>query len=654
MDTNPQTALNPGANCFIPRANSRETATYKATSDHTCDDTDDYFDCYIPAATKNDTVVFTTVTNTRTEFTDETQPVKLGPTPEQYAPTKARIWPHIVGKLWKECPEYALLYSTVRDTALPNHRKARITVPSGLNLEKWEANLTDYHDTQLCSYLRYGWPVGYTAVAPPMGADSNHSSADEHPDQLKKFVDEELKLGGLLGPFSGPPFTPWVNLAPLLTQPKKDSTNRRVIMDLSWPESGSVNSGITKNCMEGYYKKYTLPSVQDLVTHLKIVGPGAYMWKADLARAYRQLRVDPADIPLLGFRIGQDYYLDKCPSFGARLSGSACQRTTTAVTYLMRKAGYTTLVYLDDFCGIEATQDKAQQAYHAFLDLAAELGLQLATHKCMPPAPAMEWLGFDLDAPAMIISVPGSKLSEILEDCQRWERRKTATKKDLQSIAGKLVHISRCVTPARRFICRILECIRKAPDSGSVSVPPSVKADIRWFGAYAKASNGVHLLDPDLKEYAVECDSTMQAGGGHSNTHYYTYPYTAVEKKRCSHITQHEATNLLVAYRTLAPHYSIGMRIILYTDNMSSKQALQSGRARDPVLAACSRQMWLEAALKDQVFEIRHKPGVDIPLADALSRYKDLDKRAYADKEIAKRGLKELLPVIPDLFFTNI
>ena len=39
----------------------------------------------------------------------------------------------------------------------------------------------------------------------------------------------------MLGPFDYPPFTPWCQINPILTRPKKDSTSRRVIMDLSWP-----------------------------------------------------------------------------------------------------------------------------------------------------------------------------------------------------------------------------------------------------------------------------------------------------------------------------------------------------------------------------------------------------------------------------------
>ena len=49
----------------------------------------------------------------------------------------------------------------------------------------------------------------------------------------------------MLGPFPRPPYIPWCQTNPLLTHPKRNSTDRRVIMDLSLPLPLliSVNSG---------------------------------------------------------------------------------------------------------------------------------------------------------------------------------------------------------------------------------------------------------------------------------------------------------------------------------------------------------------------------------------------------------------------------
>lgn len=114
-----------------------------------------------------------------------------------------------------------------------------------------------------------------------------------------------------------------------------------------------------------------------------------------------------------------------------------------------------------------------------------------------------------------------------------------------------------------------------------------------------------------------------------------------------------EAINLLVAYRTLAPKNHRGkLTVVLLTDNIASAYAISTGKTKDSVLGACAREMWLEAALRDQSFIIQHKPGQDLPLADALSRYHDDPVKAnFADLEIANRGLSLVSPVLKGYSF---
>ena len=611
-------------------------------------------DCTVPTYNPN-VVIHTKVLGTLASFHDTLPPADMGVGPYQYARVKHAIWPELVGHLWSASPVYAYLYSEVSATGLPNHLGARLPVPSGLRIPRWRHHLADYHDNIVCDYLEFGWPIGYTALVPPTSVGVNHKSAVDYPCEIQNYIDTELALGGIIGPFTASPFQPWTHVAPLLTQPKRGSSHRRVILDLSYPEgTTTVNAGITKNCLDGRSHAYTLPTVEDLATHVRLLGPSSWLWSSDLSRAYKQLRACPGDIPLLGFMFNGHTYLDVCPSFGARLSAGACQRTTSAVCYLMRKMGYNVLVYLDDFCGIECSRQKADEAYAAFMALTADLGLQLAPTKCIPPTNCLEWLGFIVDTNAMIVSVPGPKLLEILQECRQWTARNAASKKDIQSLVGKLVHISRCLPHARRFICRILSTLRNAPERGQVHLTTSFKADVRWFEKYAELSNGTRLLEPDLVDFNIECDSSLTGGGGNSDVCFYELPYDKSHYKICTHITQSEAVNIVTAYRTLTPHYAVGMRVVVYTDSLSSKFALQTGKTKDSVLAACSRQMWLEAALRDQTVSIRHKPGVQIPLADALSRSKDPAMKRKAARMVNERGLKRLHPKKPMPFFSRI
>ena len=51
------------------------------------------------------------------------------------------------------------------------------------------------------------------------------------------------------------------------------------------------------------------PSVDSIIRTLKTLGPSARVFKADIIRAVRQLKIDPGDIDLLGLQHKHQLYL---------------------------------------------------------------------------------------------------------------------------------------------------------------------------------------------------------------------------------------------------------------------------------------------------------------------------------------------------------
>lgn len=105
---------------------------------------------------------------------------------------------------------------------------------------------------------------------------------------------------------------------------------------------------------------------------------------------------------------------------------------------------------------------------------------------------------------------------------------------------------------------------------------------------------------------------------------------------------------MLLAVRTLAPTRLQHVNgIIIFTDNISASFSLASGKTRNQILGACARELWLEAALLDVELHIKHKPGHQIPLADALSRASvNPAMRQLADTEVLNRKLLRLAPAL--------
>ena len=209
------------------------------------------------------------------------------------------------------------IYDRVAMTGVYNHVGARVPIPSGLNVQAWKQYLEDYRVPNLVMYLEYGWPINFDREQPLVSTFQNHPSARRYPEDVEHYIDTELGLGALLGPFRGPPVR-YTHISPLMTKPKKDAKFRRVIMDLSWPDGASNNDGVDGDKYVEGPASITLPTVDFMEARLLTLGPGAYTYKTDLPRGYRQLRVDPSDWPVLGFKHEGQIYIDVCPPLGLK------------------------------------------------------------------------------------------------------------------------------------------------------------------------------------------------------------------------------------------------------------------------------------------------------------------------------------------------
>ena len=136
-----------------------------------------------------------------------------------------------------------------------------------------------------------------------------------HSGDVRTYIVDELKHGAMLGPFQSKPID--LHVSPFMTREKPDSSVRRTIVNLSWPESYSGNAGVARDEYLGLKFLWHYPSVDDIVNKLNELGLGTFMFKVDISRAFCQLKVDPGDIDLLGLK--QDaYFIDQLLPFGYR------------------------------------------------------------------------------------------------------------------------------------------------------------------------------------------------------------------------------------------------------------------------------------------------------------------------------------------------
>ena len=140
----------------------------------------------------------------------------------------------------------------------------------------------------------------------------NHASAIQYVDQIDHYISEELAYRAIYSPFEQLPFP--VHISPLMTRPKQNSDKRRTIMDLSWPKGASINNAIHKFKYLDTYFSLSYPSIDHIVHHVKKLGPCSLLYKVDISRDSRHLRIDPGDIDLLGILHNQ-LFLDRSLPF---------------------------------------------------------------------------------------------------------------------------------------------------------------------------------------------------------------------------------------------------------------------------------------------------------------------------------------------------
>ena len=91
-------------------------------------------------------------------------------------------------------------------------------------------------------------------------------------------------------------------------------------------------------------------------------------------------------------------------------------------------------------------------AFFQFLKkLLGEVGLDINIKKLVPPSTAVTCLGILVDSVQKTISVPSDKLAEIVQLCADWNSKAYCSKRDVQSLLGSLLYVSKCVEHSRFF-----------------------------------------------------------------------------------------------------------------------------------------------------------------------------------------------------------
>ena len=460
-----------------------------------------------------------------------------------------------------------------------------------------------------------GFPIGFNRNCPLYHDGSNHTSALQYPDDIDKYLEEEIQFGAIVGPFSVNPIDK-CHVSPMMTRAKTDSQSRRVIIDLSWPRNASVNDGVDKQAYMGSEFRLTFPSLDDLTKELRNIGKGAHIFKIDVSRAFRHLNIDPFDFDLLGLH-WHGAYLDTRLPFGTRHGSQFFQRTSDAVRYIMKCKGHTIINYIDDFLGC-GTPTTAEIAFKNLFQLMNDLGLTISERKLVHPSTRAICLGIMVDTIAGTLSIPDEKLAQIKQQVEQWSNKTHCSKTQLQSLLGLLLYIHKCVKPARLFLNRMLQVLRTASNPQKIVLGDEFKRDLYWFQRFLQEYNGISLFTHRPCDSFIELDACLTGIGGAWKN--FVYQMSIPLGYRQMGIVHLEMINIVVALKLFKDLWA-GQKILIRCDNEAVVTVLKTGCTKEPFLGACARNVWFLAACFDINLQYEHVRGIHNTTADLLSRW---------------------------------
>ena len=117
-----------------------------------------------------------------------------------------------------------------------------------------------------------------------------------------------------------------------------------------------------------------------------------------------------------------------------------------------------------------------------------------AGHIC-PPSAQCTALGILFNLDTNTISLPADKLVKITNLVHSWLQKRTALRKDLDSLCGKLLHAAGVVPPGRLHLARMLETKRRADKSpGPVALDNDFFLDLEWWDRCLAGWNGTSYI----------------------------------------------------------------------------------------------------------------------------------------------------------------
>ena len=221
----------------------------------------------------------------------------------------------------------------------------------------------------------------------------------------------------------------------------------------------------------------------------------------------------------------------------------------------------------------------------------AGLSVRHSCHDCLPP--------------------PG-QVAEIQLLVHHWYSKPTATLRDLRTLLGKLLYVSKVCPSARLFLNRMLDTLRQCLEQGSFTLSPEFHKDLDWFDRFLPNTDSTFIIHQDERHpVQLYIDACMSGCRARTAGRAYYAPFPARVLRANHNICHSKALNATLAIKLWAPQFAHQL-LNLFCDNQATVTIFQVNRGKYSFLQACTRDIWQMCEQWNITLAVGLIPGVSL------------------------------------------
>lgn len=118
----------------------------------------------------------------------------------------------------------------------------------------------------------------------------------------------------------------------------------------------------------------------------------------------------------------------------------------------------------------------------------------------------------------MSIRLPADKLSRLTELISAFSRKVSASKRQLQSLAGSLNFVCQVVHGGRTFLRRVIDCVNRLKHSSyRCRLTSDIRTNISWWKEFLDTFNGRRMMLGFRKSLYIQTDASFHGFGAVSD-----------------------------------------------------------------------------------------------------------------------------------------